>query len=228
MCACLNFCIKSVSLLVIITLVMGCATTHKVYTEVRSELCDQYKYHDIREGYCVAVSPIESAEESLELFQTDLLAHGILPVLVVLENRSAQGSIMIDQEAPDANATQFVNDKLGVSAGRIIGQSAFWLALVGPLGAALALPLLIPAAMEAARENKAQDDLFIRQSMARRALRNETLTAGEKQSGFLYCNPKNLSGELPVYVRIVNLKNKTTAAIPFTLQITLPKKETNE
>ena len=78
------------SLAALIALGSGC-TTMKVKPLVERSP-DSCPYHDQQQGLANRVHPVTHKREVKEIFRTDLRARGILPILVVAENRNSSAS----------------------------------------------------------------------------------------------------------------------------------------
>jgi hypothetical protein len=82
-----NVLFQALILVLAAAFVNGCATMKVTSLPQRSpESCE---YHDQQKGLAIGVHPVTDRREVKEIFKTDLRSKGVLPILVVAENRNS-------------------------------------------------------------------------------------------------------------------------------------------
>src|SRR5690349_496144 len=85
---------KTIGMLAIAALASGCVSVKKVQTDKP----DTYAQHQEKKGLTIAVKPFTDEKEVRDTFKMNLLSKGLLPILVVAENRNPSSSFQIAKE----------------------------------------------------------------------------------------------------------------------------------
>lgn len=203
-------------LLGLLLLGSGCSTM-KV-TEFKTESAASYALHQEREGLLVAVKPLLDAKAVREVFKVNLLEKGLVPVLVVAENRSSAGSFQLLKEGiavlNETGESAGTVERKGVASGKVGTGFATVGAAVG------SAPLLIAGLKMASNASVIQHNLAAKEFYSR------TLGPGQTARGYVYFqfagdNPP--AGALRVVVQARNSATGTTTAFDFPTQLTVSK-----
>src|ERR1035438_7380645 len=81
---------------VLLFLASGCSTM-KV-TPLTAGRADSYTQHEQKNGVVVGIRPMTDKREIKDMFKVNLLAKGVLPILVVAENQSPAASFIIAKD----------------------------------------------------------------------------------------------------------------------------------
>ena len=162
------------SLLLLISLLpWGCSVRLSEYVV---QPFDHYPCSDVKKALAIAIQPLTGKKECKRYFGTNLLAMNILPVFVIVENRSHSSSFILSNDRISLTGAAESHDgpvcpKTDTSAGTAVG-SAGALLIAPPL-------MLIGAAMVS---NSAE----IRHNLQIKQLRTVTLSPGNVAQGFAY------------------------------------------
>jgi hypothetical protein len=178
-----------IKLLAGLLMVNGCATYVPPAAPVQP--ATQYKFTQEQQGLMVAIDPFMEEDRLKTYFGTDLLANGILPVLIVVNNHNPQsgylvqaesfslskkGGTVTDSKGGEAQAPRPNLDgaQAGVAAGGVI--------------AAAAIPLLMVPAVFAiiVMDKKMANATAINENLRKNAFVGRTVLPGESHSGFVY------------------------------------------
>ncbi len=169
-------------------LTLGCSTHIPPYVP-RS--LDQYEHRALGHGLAVAIEPQTKPTEVKKYFGVDLLATNVLPVFVLIENRSSDTSFAIvpegismrdgasvsdSQEFDDQFGLSPATENAGKAAGVVtgVGTLVFLPAAVVGMGAVLVL---------ASKKSRSEE---VKHNMVTKAFRARTLSPNETASGFVY------------------------------------------
>jgi hypothetical protein len=146
---------------------------------------DHYKFTSQQQGLRISVDPYVESGRLQDSFGCDLLSRGIIPVLVVVENLSAEDAYMIVSEKArlltmDAINSRHKTDEVEQARKRL--QTWNTVLAVSPLfGLGLAaLPFTAVA------ERSFQNEIEIRKNLEQKQLVPKTIYQGSSHSGFLY------------------------------------------
>lgn len=152
--------LKSVELSLGLAVIAGCATP-PAYPSRTATAC---RSHETKEGLTVGIQPLFDKQELDQYFGTDLVSRGLLPVLVVAENDSGDASYLLS--LTNCSLSQ------GKGYGSEEDLSSRNYALIVPGG-------LIGAALVLDAQSK-------RVGMAVKELRDQTVSPGQTEQGFVY------------------------------------------
>ncbi len=207
-------------------LVLAAACGTMKVTPLATNEASSYAQHEEKNGLVVGVQPMTGKKEIEDVFRVNLLRHGLLPILLVVQNQSPSDSFIVPKEQitvlSDAtgttNATQTADVASGAkSAGEATGFAAGAMILASPV---LAAPLMIASAKLGSDATVAQYNL------ADKEFYTHTLGPGEKAQGFLYFQfPKASppSGNYHILINAKNPGNGKTTAFDFPVNLTVSK-----
>jgi len=190
---------------------------------------NQYAHRTQYEGLIVAADPFVEQNRLNAFFGTDLLANGILPVLVVVENHHSQDSYSLSRDQfgliagqpgrevgveSDTDANFAVKGRAGKEKIAGVGRGSMEVATTGmplmilsPLiPAALGIPglLLQPVGAELMDAN------MINSNLTAKAFVDCTLMPGQSKSGFIYFRLN--SREQSKHLRAIKVKVRNTGS----------------
>jgi hypothetical protein len=170
----------------------------------------QYTHKNTQHGLTVAIHPMTQESEIEQYFGTHLLAHDILPVLVVVENQNVDVSFILRKQeiqllseisqSPDATKRSGTVDTSGTA--EPVGIAAATAIIVAP---PLAIPLLLAVA---GMESHAAE---VRRNFAMKELQQITVSPGDTKSGFVYFqlpNPASSPDRWRFQIQALDLKSK--------------------
>lgn len=195
----------------VVLLAPGCRTMS--VPKLESQQADLYAQHKEIGGLVVAVNPMTQREEIKQNFNTDLLDEGLLPILVVAENRNPSSSFIIAKEKvfvlnEDTGATNASGSKR-VAVGQattggvlsVVGAGG----LVGLIGAKLG-----------------SDAQVIQHNLRDKEFYSRTLEPGQKAQGFIYFQFTQKTPPSGSYHLVAQIKNSSTDEVtPFDFEVNL-------
>ena len=211
------------TMLVGFSLVMlGCS--HTLAPNVAVKPTSQYQLCQEREGLKVAVDPFFEEERIKTFFGTDLISHGVLPVLVVIENNHPNSGFLFDKrnfsivmKGEDSDSQRGTDDIIHKYQklldfekypGLFIGMGA--IAIVNPI---MLPPIVTPIMLTPVvvlgfyDTKKESDNAKINQNLMRKAFLDKTIFPGGSHSGFLYFQLKDQEVAKKVVAILIKVKN---------------------
>ncbi len=190
--------IFSASMAVILAFVFtGCAPIQ--IQKVTAHSADSYKFSLEKDGFKISVDPYREKDRLRDSFGCDLISRGILPVLVVIEDKNAEdGYVLMLEKAnlvlKEVSATgqktsgtpgssqayemEQAKRRAQMTNGILLPASPIF----GLLGFAVALPFGIAA------DKKYSDETKIQRNLEEKQIVTKTLYPGSSQNGFFYFN----------------------------------------
>ena len=170
--------------LIFFFLVVGCAAALP-HGRLEPRPIELYPTRGTSEAVTAACEPLTEAPLVRSLFGEDLVARGVLPIMVVVRNDSSNSVVVRDQDIqletpgrPESTENREQLERTGLSPGR----AAVWLAKgvigAGVIGAVIMIPF--------ARAEHAQAEYNLQNRVSEVALRSATLSSGESTSGVVY------------------------------------------
>ncbi len=227
-------CFKLVLILVSLTLLFSCTTPKPA--DIDTELVGPKGYEQEQEGLKIYIRPLHYKKEIKKYFGTDLLAKNILPVFVVVENKSESAFFLIepadiDQGAEASksgaegntylsvkDAKQSIYEKSGTFFGVDLGPPpAYWLV-------ALPFDMLDPDS------GPTDASKFLQQELITKALRKQTLTPGKTETGFLYYQiPEELKATdtFGINLKVTNIETQDERYFRFSKKMELEGQNAN-
>ena len=147
----------------------GCATTAPTASVAPITTVEALPAHKTQAELTVGADPYYSRRQK-STFGQDMSQAGILPILVYLQNNSAQPVTVQPNNISKPIAPLTASEKWGLKAGRYVAAGAFY----GVTGV-----IATKAAHEKAKAN-------IREEYQKKGLREVTLSKGESAQGFVY------------------------------------------
>jgi hypothetical protein len=165
-------------------LMFGCATMSIPQTQVRPT--ESYQLTTERNALFIAVHPVTDSAEIEEAFRTNLLEKGILPILVVVENRNPLTSFVLAKnkvavvnvaslETTTSQRRRVTSDIPGAAV-----ATAGAAALSLPGAAALSLPLVVVGL------KIMSDAQVIAHNLGEKEFYSRTVAPGQKAHGYIY------------------------------------------
>lgn len=184
--------------------------------------------HQVRGDLAIAAEAWIDASAAKERLGTDFLRDGIVPVFVLIENRSPTRTVLIDPArvslvAPESGARHGVADlgpayaPLPSPAARKGAKAALVALTLVPGAALVTAPIWAPTAKEQF------DDEVARFAIALLGLHASTLSPGEHARGVLLypIEPKDRARPLSLRVEILDPSTQTTESLEVPLAMSL-------
>jgi hypothetical protein len=217
----------SIFVSVLSLLVVGCATMNIPEAKVRAT--ESYQLKAEQRGLLVAVRPVTDENEIKETFGTALLEEGILPVLVVTENRNPSTSFIftkdkvavVNREALERDASQrqrVASDTAG-PAMATAGVSAAVISVAVAPAAVIALPLVIGGL------KMSSDAQVIEHSLREKEFYSRTVGPAQKAYGYVYFHlPQGTTTLDQHHVLVEAIDSSTGEAMIFDFPINYSKR----
>lgn len=157
--------------------VSGCMA-HVPLTKRQVGSVASYAHSQELEGLAMAIDPITNANEVIELFGMNLLEKELLPVLVVVSNRSPSASYVISPDHFSLLNGKYESSRKSQGKGTGGAEAAGWTVAVLGIG-----PTLLAAPFLTHELDKA---LVINQNLRHEQLLQRTLSPGMATQGFVY------------------------------------------
>ena len=184
---------------------------------------ESYQLTTEHNGLLIAVHPVTDSTELQETFRVNLLDKGILPILVVADNRHSSTSFVLDK-----NKVTVVNRALlesGASQrGRVtsetpggaIGMAGATVGIVSPV---VGLPLVIVGL------KMLSDAQVIEHNLGEKAFYSRTLDPGQKAHGYIYVPLREGASALEHHHLLVEAVDSSTGeAVTFNFPLTYRKR----
>lgn len=205
-------------LIIFLPMMTGCALPWVKISEVPIKPATQYKFCFEQEGLVIAVDPFFEEERLKTFFGTDLLKHGILPILVVTENHDPKSGYLLEKKAfslamkvqQQADTKEGIDPSLPKST-RVNPLQSGPVAVLGLATAVLApglvllsLPVLVPVDMHA---KKIEGDIRkINENLNNKGFVDRTIFPGESHSGFVYFQVQDTETVKNVSIMLIKAK----------------------
>lgn len=205
-------------------LLTGCATLQ--LPEVVVQPVSQYRLFQSKEGLVVSIDPFLEKRRVKELFGINLLSKGILPVLIVVENRSTDATFWLQKELSSLEmlniksigkqvvTSSLEQGEIGMGEKVLTGVVAGVGAVV-PAVAIIGGPVVIIVAKSEANRQ------IIMQNLIKKELKERTITSGQSQHGFLYFKlPDKTAIETisAIQLKAMNLQKRETLTFHFSIK----------
>jgi len=159
--------------LIFVFLVVGCAAALP-HGRLEPRPIELYPTRGTSEAVTAACEPLTEAPLVRSLFGEDLVARGVLPIMVVVRNDSSNSVVVRDQDIqletpgrPESTENREQLERTGLSPGRVVLALAF-----GSVWGVVA--------------EHAQAEYNLQNRVSEVALRSATLSSGESTSGVVY------------------------------------------
>ena len=176
---------KTVAAAVMVLTLTGCSTVE--IQKERAQPALAYSSHTEFGGLVISVEPYTEKDRLVKFFGCDLVARGVLPVLVVIENVEAgDGYVLLKENStlvmqnPDLNSPGGIPGNANAKA-KAAYESARATETVAGL---LMSPLL--GVLSAFYGNEFQNEVTILENLRYKELAPKTIYRGGAQNGFLY------------------------------------------
>ena len=174
-----------------------------------------YEQTTEKDGLMIAVYPTVQNSELDETFKIDLVSKGLLPVLLVADNRSQADSFILDTEKITM-AERGVDQAKSGKRERVTSEGP-GTGLIAAGAFAPLVPVLLPLLITGVK--MVSDAQIIEHNVADKAFYSRTLDPGQKAFGYLYMPvPENArsNGSYDLTVRAVNAADgrETAFVIP--------------
>jgi hypothetical protein len=173
-----------------------------------------YQYTAGTNGLVVAVQPVTDKKQIKEMFNTDLLGNGIVPILVVVDNKSpssyllAREKVFVGKVSTNETMGRLSTGSAGETATKV-GAGFLAVAIISGPAVVVAAPLLIGGMKAMSNAD------VIRHNLSDKALASHTVEPGQRAYGYLYfelAKGEKFEGGHQVVVELAN----TTQAQPLT------------
>ena len=214
----------------------GCSTM--TVPPLTTGSADSYAQHQQKDGLVIGVQPMTDKKQVEDEFKVNLLEHGLMPILLVVENQNPASSFIVAKEnvavlngitgttntAPVDKTAQRAQVASGAtSAGQATGDAA-----IGVMSVAIAIPgadvLAVPLIIASAKLSS--DATVVQYGLADKEFYSRTLGPGEKAYGFLYLQFPKVSppsGEYHVIAKVKNAATRDETAFDFPVNLTAAK-----
>ena len=196
----------------------GC-TTANIAPDFPVKKCAEYLSCQVKDGLQVGIHVITDNITAKQYFGTDLLAKGIIPVLVVAENHNNSLSFISPYDKPEislAPHNKKPETKIAIPDSGIMASDSAKKAVYER-----EIPGLI---FEFVDYGPTEKSVSVQQNIILKSLKKKTLSPGEKQSGFLYLSlPAKIDQNVQLLITLnaMNLSLKKIEAFNFIFK--LPK-----
>lgn len=184
--------VLSSSLTIFFFVFSGCAPVE--IKKITAQKDYHYKFTSQNAGLKISVDPYREEQRLQDFFGCDLLSRKLLPVLVVIDNLSAEDGYVLlkeqsrllmktaDTVAIEDKESYRSSDELrkAVKEESAINIVAGGIGVIAPITLIASLPLMIAA------EKTIKDELAIQTNIQEKQLLDKTLYRGASHSGFLY------------------------------------------
>jgi hypothetical protein len=227
-------------ILVIMVTLLGCFThLPEIHLpEITVQPASRYQLSVNKEGLIVAIEPFWDKEKVKELFGIDLLSAGILPLLIVVENKCINSNFIFPSDEPQfASANPDIEEVAkegGKTTGVIGGASAvtsltaaavstvadlaFAASAVATYAGGVAV-ITAPIAAGAIDKSISNKEI-IKQNLIKKELKQQTIPFGKSLHGFKYFRlPKNESEKLSLIVELKAMNVQSCDTVQFTFPI---------
>jgi hypothetical protein len=187
---------KPLSILMSLVLLVACTTTKPAVID--SELAYQSGSEQQKEGLRIYIRPLGNKKEIKKYFGADLLAKNILPIFVLIENKSESTFFLFEP----AGADKWVENEAGATTGKSGTEGSTYISaedakksVYEKSGKVFGLDLgpppafwlvAIPFDMLDADAGPTDASKSLQQALITQALRKQTLTPGKTEKGFIY------------------------------------------
>jgi len=191
--------------------VSACSTMSVPTLKVRG--IDSYDLRQDQRALVIAVHPMTTQQEVQETFNIDLLDKGILPILLLAENRSASTSFILDRARIGIGAG---DSGLSPSQRQQIGTSEAGEALVMSGSVLLSFPLIF------AGSKMSSDASVVAHGIADKEFYSRTLDPGQRTHGVMYLRLAGGSARQGPYVlKLSPIDVDSSETMTFTFSITV-------
>jgi hypothetical protein len=204
-------------------LASGCGTRPVPVLETHAP--SVYEQHLEKDGLMLGLHPMIDKVELNKTFDMNLLDKGVLPILIVAENRSTSSSFIIaktnlyvvDQSTGTTNSSH-QKEVASRSPGTALGIA----------GGVIEIAASVPGAILMAIGSKMISDASVAQfGFADKEFYSNTLDPGEKASGFVYFQlPKGVSrsGKYELVAQVIDPSTGTKIPFEFPMNLNIPYK----
>jgi hypothetical protein len=205
----------------------GCSTM-KV-SPLTTGSADSYTQHEQKNGVLVGIRPMTDKREIEDMFKINLLEKGLLPILVVVENKSPAASFIIAKDKvfcvkeASGSAIRKQREKVTSGTGEALSNAGGVMVALGGFAAPL---LVVGAPLLFTGMQQASNASVIEYNLADKEFYSWTPGPGEKAQGFVYLQFPKGSPPSGNYHVVAELKNPATGEITtfdFPVNLTLPK-----
>lgn len=229
----MRLCFLAGSAALVLSLVLlfsGCATRTASFPDVAIHPCSQYEHYQERDDLAIAVDAYFERERAKDCFGIDLLAQGILPVLVVAENHHSKAAFLLDKKkflASRADHRDNGSDVVARSREPAMpysqdairdSQTAGTLTTMAGLAPVLLVPAILIGGPSAA---EIRSTTAINQNLRDNAFIDRTLFPGEAHSGFIYFQMRDateIQAIAGISIRVTNMVLDEELAFDFEVQ----------
>jgi hypothetical protein len=205
-------------------LAVSCGCSTMKVPEFKVQETSSYQYTAQTNGLLLAVQPVTDKKQIKETFNIDLLGKGIVPILVVVENKTSSSFLFAKEKAVVAQANFATNatnlgQKLasgsGAEATVNTGAAFLGVAIFSGPAVVVAAPLLIGGMKAMSNAD------IIRHNLADKALASHTIEPGNRAYGYLYFElPKGakFEGGHQVVLELTDTKSDQPLTFVFNVQ----------
>jgi len=183
-------------------------------TKLEHRAPENCTYHAQQNGIVIGIHPVTDKREVKDIFKTDLRSKGVLPILLVAENRNSSSSFVLAKD--NVSILDEVTGLASVSRQTTVTSETAGGAISVVGAAAISAPLL------AVGMKMASDATVIQHNLGGKEFYTRTLGPGQNAQGFLYFQHPKESPPVGIYHVIVHAHDSTTGGLlPFDFKMTL-------
>ncbi|MDY6843056.1 MAG: hypothetical protein SVW57_03060 [Thermodesulfobacteriota bacterium] len=201
----------------------ACATT-KLAPELPIKPIEKYLHRQEKDGLVFALEPLSDPRQLREYFGDNLLKKGILPVLVVAQNRNDIETYIVSEESVSMNpgtdqGTGNVRESKGIASSAEARDAVYEKDYEG-VRLAIIAPILLPAAF--VDWGPTEHSKSVQQSIMSKALRRKSLVPGQSYSGCIYIKlPPDGSYDEAITIVLTAEKLKDGDSLRFTFPVNI-------
>lgn len=200
----------------------GCRTM--AVPKLTAQKADAYEHHVEKDGLVIGVHALTDKSEVKQMFNVNLLNNGVVPILVVVENRSANSSFVVAKDkvfvVSEATGNTNISERKEVASGAG-GQTMATIGAVGLVVSPIAAGPLLLAGLK-----MASDATVIEHGLRDKEFYTRTLGPGQKTQGIIYFQfPKKTlpSGK---HRLVAQIKSPITSEVtPYEIEVDLSLKQ---
>jgi hypothetical protein len=185
--------IAATAILVHPRLALAAATTFPDFPAPSADQMTSFGDADL----AIAAYPLTNAQDQKTYFGIDLSAAGVLPIWLSIANRSPAKRFLVDADdvklAYGGDAIQEAErsrSSIDDTGGKVALNAATIGMAAGPIGIAVALPIMLMSAGVIARQDDVRRNLMVRQFYSR------TIGPGQSAVGFVFGKPGRQDADL--------------------------------
>jgi hypothetical protein len=209
------------TLLTFVCAILGCGSLPEKFPDIPVQQVSRYKTYQDQNGILTAIDPFIEEERLLQYFGKDLLFYGLLPINILLENKSDRSFIILRE-----NIILFTDNNKPVGSESLAGtkqpiQNARNEGRMALTTTGFLTTMLFPAIgilMFAINNQKQADAENVLRNITSKALNDKSIFKGDQYNGFVYFQLKDISvlnDYLNLQIKLKDLKTENISILNF-------------